>query len=228
MQPDTTIGLVEVMKTFNAVSAGAAGTIVEICVGDTQMVEYGQVLVRVAPEARGVPIERVLIANRGEIALRVIPACQQLGLQTVLAASEGSRPRQPAGAGLADRTVCIGPARSADSLPQSPRRRGRGAGRRRRRGSSRRAASCRKSPEMADACAGGRTHLCRPDRRAHAREMGNKIQARLLARRRGRADPGGVVDEDRLGRATRPPSPDRSAVRSSSGPRPRRAGAAGA
>jgi acetyl-CoA carboxylase biotin carboxyl carrier protein len=50
VQPDTTIGLVEVMKTFNAVSAGVAGTIVEICVGDTQMVEYGQVLVRVAPE----------------------------------------------------------------------------------------------------------------------------------------------------------------------------------
>jgi acetyl-CoA carboxylase biotin carboxyl carrier protein len=49
VRPDTTIGLVEVMKTFNAVSAGVAGTIVEICVGDTQMVEYGQVLVRMAP-----------------------------------------------------------------------------------------------------------------------------------------------------------------------------------
>jgi len=56
---------------------------------------------------------RVLIANRGEIALRVIRSCRELGIQTVLAASAADRDSLPAR--LADRTVCIGPPRSADS-----------------------------------------------------------------------------------------------------------------
>jgi acetyl-CoA carboxylase biotin carboxylase subunit len=60
-----------------------------------------------------VTISRVLIANRGEIALRVIRACQELGIETVLATSEPDRDSLPAR--LADRAVCIGPARSADS-----------------------------------------------------------------------------------------------------------------
>lgn len=47
---DSTVGLVEVMKTFNAVPAGVRGTIVEVCAPDAQLVEYGQVLFRVAPE----------------------------------------------------------------------------------------------------------------------------------------------------------------------------------
>jgi acetyl-CoA carboxylase biotin carboxylase subunit len=59
------------------------------------------------------PIRRVLIANRGEIALRVIRACRALGLQTVLAVSEADRDSLPAR--YADRVVCIGPARAADS-----------------------------------------------------------------------------------------------------------------
>ena len=50
VQEDTTVGLVEVMKTFNAVSAGVRGRIVEVCVPDAQLVEYGQVLFRVDPE----------------------------------------------------------------------------------------------------------------------------------------------------------------------------------
>lgn len=50
VQPDTTVGLIEVMKTFNAVGASVSGKIVEICVTDTQLVEYGQVLFRVAAE----------------------------------------------------------------------------------------------------------------------------------------------------------------------------------
>lgn len=58
-------------------------------------------------------IERVLVANRGEIALRVIRACQGLGISTVLAASEADLDSLPAR--VADRTVCVGPARSADS-----------------------------------------------------------------------------------------------------------------
>jgi len=60
-----------------------------------------------------VTIRRVLIANRGEIATRIIRTCRALGLETVLAASEEDRDSTPAR--LADRTICIGPARPADS-----------------------------------------------------------------------------------------------------------------
>jgi acetyl-CoA carboxylase biotin carboxyl carrier protein len=47
----TTIGLVEVMKVFNAVAAGQDGEIVEICVGEGEAVAAGQVLMRIAPSA---------------------------------------------------------------------------------------------------------------------------------------------------------------------------------
>jgi acetyl-CoA carboxylase biotin carboxyl carrier protein len=49
---DTTVGLIEVMKTFNAVRAGVSGTVTQICVRDAELVEYGQVLLRVRPQAR--------------------------------------------------------------------------------------------------------------------------------------------------------------------------------
>lgn len=49
----TTVGLIEVMKLFNAVSAGVSGTVAEICVEDGQIVEHGQVLLRVMPLADG-------------------------------------------------------------------------------------------------------------------------------------------------------------------------------
>ncbi|GGA60939.1 acetyl-CoA carboxylase, biotin carboxyl carrier protein [Pseudoclavibacter endophyticus] len=39
---DTTVGLVEVMKTFAPVPAGVEGTIVEVCVQDSELVEFGQ------------------------------------------------------------------------------------------------------------------------------------------------------------------------------------------
>lgn len=58
-------------------------------------------------------IRRILIANRGEIAARVIRTCRHLGIETVLAASEADRDSVPAG--LANRTVCIGPPRPTDS-----------------------------------------------------------------------------------------------------------------
>jgi acetyl-CoA carboxylase biotin carboxyl carrier protein len=47
---DTTVGLIEVMKTFNAVRAGVSGVVSEICVQDTQFVEYQQILLRVRPK----------------------------------------------------------------------------------------------------------------------------------------------------------------------------------
>jgi acetyl-CoA carboxylase biotin carboxylase subunit len=54
-----------------------------------------------------------LIANRGEIAARIIRTCRTLGLETVLAVSSADRDSEPAR--QADRVVCIGPAKSADS-----------------------------------------------------------------------------------------------------------------
>lgn len=47
---ETTVGLVEVMKVFNAVSSGAAGTIDEVCVESGQFVEHGQILFLVRPD----------------------------------------------------------------------------------------------------------------------------------------------------------------------------------
>ena len=58
-------------------------------------------------------MHRVFIANRGEIAVRIIRTCRQLGIETVLAVSEADRDSMAAK--LADRAVCIGPARPADS-----------------------------------------------------------------------------------------------------------------
>jgi acetyl-CoA carboxylase biotin carboxyl carrier protein len=49
VKEDTTVCLIEVMKTFNAVTAGVKGVITEICAESAQMVEYGQVLFRVRP-----------------------------------------------------------------------------------------------------------------------------------------------------------------------------------
>ena len=48
---ETTVGLVEVMKVFNAVSSNVAGTIDEVCVESGQFVEHGQTLFLVRPDA---------------------------------------------------------------------------------------------------------------------------------------------------------------------------------
>ena len=47
----TTVGLIEVMKVFNAVQAGAKGVITEICVKDAETIEIGQTLFRIRPAA---------------------------------------------------------------------------------------------------------------------------------------------------------------------------------
>lgn len=46
---DSTVGLLEVMKLFNSVTAGVPGIIEQICVADAELVEYGQVLMRIRP-----------------------------------------------------------------------------------------------------------------------------------------------------------------------------------
>ena len=46
---DTTVGLIEVMKVFNSVRAGAKGTIVEVVAQNGQFVEYGQTLFLIKP-----------------------------------------------------------------------------------------------------------------------------------------------------------------------------------
>jgi acetyl-CoA carboxylase biotin carboxyl carrier protein len=48
VQEDTIIGIIEVMKLMNTVRAGAQGRVVEILARDGALVEYGEVLLRVA------------------------------------------------------------------------------------------------------------------------------------------------------------------------------------
>jgi acetyl-CoA carboxylase biotin carboxyl carrier protein len=46
---DTVIGIIEVMKLMNSVSAGVEGVVIETLVRDGEMVEFDQVLMRVRP-----------------------------------------------------------------------------------------------------------------------------------------------------------------------------------
>jgi acetyl-CoA carboxylase biotin carboxyl carrier protein len=48
--PDTTIGIIEVMKLMNPVTAGTAGTLTEFLVADNAQVEFGQPLAVVTKE----------------------------------------------------------------------------------------------------------------------------------------------------------------------------------
>ena len=57
--------------------------------------------------------EKILIANRGEIACRVISSARKMGIKTVAVHSEADRSLKHVL--LADESVCIGPAASADS-----------------------------------------------------------------------------------------------------------------
>lgn len=48
---ETVIGIIEVMKLMNSVHAGVKGVVVEILTANAALVEYGEVLLRVRPEA---------------------------------------------------------------------------------------------------------------------------------------------------------------------------------
>ena len=51
VEPDTVVGIIEVMKMMNSVHAGVAGTIVEVCAENAEPVEYGATLFRVKSSA---------------------------------------------------------------------------------------------------------------------------------------------------------------------------------
>ncbi len=57
--------------------------------------------------------DKILIANRGEIALRVIRACQEMGIRSVAVHSTADADAMHVR--MADESVCIGPASSAQS-----------------------------------------------------------------------------------------------------------------
>lgn len=63
-------------------------------------------------------LEKVLIANRGEIALRILRACKEMGIKTVAVYSKADKELMHLG--LADESVCIGPASAAHSYLHIP------------------------------------------------------------------------------------------------------------
>lgn len=56
---------------------------------------------------------RIAIANRGEVAVRIIKACEEMGIETVLLHSEADI--QSRAYRMATKTICIGPAPTAES-----------------------------------------------------------------------------------------------------------------
>jgi acetyl-CoA carboxylase, biotin carboxylase subunit len=63
-------------------------------------------------------LDKVVIANRGEIALRVLRACHAMGIRTVAVHSTVDRNLKHVA--MADESVCIGPAPSAESYLNIP------------------------------------------------------------------------------------------------------------
>jgi acetyl-CoA carboxylase biotin carboxylase subunit len=64
------------------------------------------------------PIQKVLIANRGEIALRIHRACHEMGIRTVAVHSTADSDAMHVR--LADETVCIGPPPASESYLNIP------------------------------------------------------------------------------------------------------------
>lgn len=63
-------------------------------------------------------LDKMVIANRGEIALRILRACKEMGIKTVAVYSQADRDLMHVR--LADESVCIGPAPSAQSYLNIP------------------------------------------------------------------------------------------------------------
>jgi len=63
-------------------------------------------------------LTKLLIANRGEIALRILRACKELDIPTVAAYSEADRDLMHVK--MANESICIGPANSAESYMNIP------------------------------------------------------------------------------------------------------------
>ena len=63
-------------------------------------------------------LDKVVIANRGEIALRILRACREMGIKTVAVHSTVDNNLKHVL--LADETVCIGGAASAESYLNMP------------------------------------------------------------------------------------------------------------
>lgn len=53
VEPDTIIGIIEVMKLMNTVRAGTSGKVCEIRAGDGSLVEYGETLLSIDPREPG-------------------------------------------------------------------------------------------------------------------------------------------------------------------------------
>ncbi len=53
VEPETTVGLIEAMKVFTAVTAGVHGVVEEFLAANNEFVQYGQPLLRIAPGGAG-------------------------------------------------------------------------------------------------------------------------------------------------------------------------------
>ncbi len=63
-------------------------------------------------------IRRILIANRGEIAIRIIRACREMGITSIAVYSKADQTSMHVG--LADESICIGPAIASESYLHIP------------------------------------------------------------------------------------------------------------
>jgi len=125
--------------------------------------------------------KKILIANRGEIALRIIRACKELGIETVAIYSDVDATSMHVV--MADEAICIGPASPKESYLSIPRI----------------ISACEisdvdavhpgygflaENPRFAEICEGNGFKFIGPKPKV-IREMGNKSEAKELARKAG-------------------------------------------